>query len=228
MSNENEETNVEPQGVESSQVEEREMYIGSRISCVQHEVMEHLYKGSIHNINEVFLIVVLATEGPRDYPFWITKFMKVNKENEEVILVEVHWYATDTHPIDGVYKSKMVVEKNVCKKQKRKGQNINHHRIDILKLDDVDILDYNFQLIKKCTLWWRNTKIIKSLLVEDVVARWEFSKPDHRSRRNMASKMLGIDVDSDGALIDDREAYGSSTSSSNHSSKDNVDSNGAS
>jgi hypothetical protein len=38
--------------------------------------------------------------------------------------------------------------------------------------------------------------------------------------------MLGIHVDSNGALIDNREEYGSSTSSSNHSFEDNVDSNG--
>ena len=42
----------------------------------------------------------------------------------------------------------------------------------------------------------------------------------------MTSEMMGIDVDSDGAPIDNREEYGSSTSSSSPSSKDNVDSNG--
>ena len=46
MSNEIEETNVASQGVESSQLEERKMYIGYRRSCAQHEVMEDLYRGS--------------------------------------------------------------------------------------------------------------------------------------------------------------------------------------
>ena len=36
--------------------------------------------------------------------------------------------------------------------------------------------------------------------------------------------MLGMHVDSYGAFIDDKEEYWSSTSSSNHSSEDNVDS----
>jgi hypothetical protein len=38
------------------------------------------------------------------FGIWIEKVLKVNKENEKVIAVEVHWYATDTHPLNGVYK----------------------------------------------------------------------------------------------------------------------------
>jgi len=38
--------------------------------------------------------------------------------------------------------------------------------------------------------------------------------------------MGGIHVDTNGGFIDNREEYGSSTSSSNHSSEDNVDSDG--
>ena len=75
--------------------------------------------------------------------------MKVNKETEEVVSIEVHWYATNTHPFDGVYKAEMVVEKRVYKKRKRKGQKINRRRIDILKLEEVDILVYDFKLKKK-------------------------------------------------------------------------------
>ena len=44
----------------------------------------------------------------------------------------------------------------------------------------------------------------------------------------MTSEMMGIDVDSDGAPIDNREEYGSSTSSSSPSSTENVDSDGVS
>jgi hypothetical protein len=40
--------------------------------------------------------------------------------------------------------------------------------------------------------------------------------------------MLGMHVDSDASFIDNIEEYGSSTSSSNHSSEDNVDSDGIS
>ena len=76
----------------------------------------------------------------------------------------------DTHPFDGVYKPEMVVEKNVCKKRKRKGQNVNHRRIDILNLEDVDILVYYFQLTKKGTLHSKTTYIIKILFPQEIVA----------------------------------------------------------
>ena len=81
------------------------------------------------------MILVFAINDACDYPLWIAKVMKVNKENEEVVSIEVHWYAMDTHPFDGVYKVEMVVEKRVCRKIKRKGQKINCHHIDILKLE---------------------------------------------------------------------------------------------
>jgi hypothetical protein len=64
--------------------------------------------------------------------------------------------------------------------------------------------------------------------VENIYARWESVEPSHRSKRNLTSEMLGMHVDSDGAFIDNREEYGSSTSSSKHSSEDNVDSDGIS
>ena len=44
----------------------------------------------------------------------------------------------------------------------------------------------------------------------------------------MTFEMMGIDVDSDGAPIDNREEYGSSTSSLSPSSAENVDSDGVS
>ena len=99
------------------------------------------------------MIAVLTTEDAHGYPFYIAKFMKANKENEEVISIEVHWYATNTHPFDCVYKPEKVVEKMVCKRIKRKGQNVNHRRIDILNVEDVDILVYDFQMTKKGTLY---------------------------------------------------------------------------
>jgi hypothetical protein len=64
------------------------------------------------------------------------------------------------------------------------------------------------------------------LLPQEINARWESFEPSHRSKRHLTSKMLGMHVDSDGAFIDNREEYGSSTSSSRHSSEDIVDSNG--
>ena len=54
----------------------------------------------------------------------------------------------------------------------------------------------------------------------------EYVEPSRRSKRHLTSKMMGMHVDSDGAFIDNREEYRYSTSSSNHSSEDNVDSDG--
>ena len=184
--------------------------------------MEDLYRGSIQDIEEGCMIEVLATKDACSYPLWIAKVMKVNKENEEFISIEVHWYATDTHPFYGVYKLEMVLKKRVCKKRKREGQNVNHRRIDILNLENVDILVYYFQLTKKGTLRTKTTKIIKRLFPQEIVASWESVKPRHRSRRNMSYEMLGIHKDSHGALIDKREEYGSSTSPYDHSSEENV------
>ena len=61
MSNENEERNVELEGVKSFQEEEMEMYIWSRISSARHEAMEDLYKGSLQDTKEGCMILVLAT-----------------------------------------------------------------------------------------------------------------------------------------------------------------------
>ena len=73
----------------------------------------------------------------------------VIKENENVTTIAVLWYATNTHKFNGVYKPKMVVDKKIGGKRKRKGRNINHRSTDLLKLDDVDILVYEFNLTKR-------------------------------------------------------------------------------
>jgi len=56
VSNEHEERNIDEQQqsqgiINSSQVEEREMYIGSRRYRAQHEVTEDLYKDLVQDIN---------------------------------------------------------------------------------------------------------------------------------------------------------------------------------
>jgi hypothetical protein len=140
----------------------------------------------------------------------------------------VHWYETITHPFNSVYKSEMVVEKHVNRKRKRKGQNTTRRRTNLLKLDDVDILVYDLNLRKRGTLHSKTTEIIKKLLPQEINARWESVEPSHRSKRHLTYEMLGMHVDPDGAFIDNRKEYGSSTSSSKHSSEDNVDSDGIS
>jgi hypothetical protein len=50
---------------------------------------------------------------------------------------------------NGVYKLEMVVEKHVNRKRKIKGQNTTQRRTDLLKLDDVEILVYDFNLTKR-------------------------------------------------------------------------------
>ena len=58
------------------------------------------------------------------------------------------------------------------------------------------------------------------------VARWEYVKPSRRFRRNTRVEMMGINVDADGAPIDNREEYRSSTSWLSPPSAENVDSYG--
>jgi hypothetical protein len=177
MPNESKETNIveapqESQGViEFTQAEEREMYIGSRRSSAQHEAMEDLYKGSLQDIKEGSMIVVLATEDPYGYQLWIGKVINIEKENDDVIAIEVYWYAKSTHTFNGVYKLEMVVEKHVNRKKKRKGQNTTRHHTVLLKLDDVDILVYEFNLTKRGTLRSKTTYIIKRLLPQEINAR---------------------------------------------------------
>ena len=105
--------------INSSQVEEREMYIGSRISHAQREAMEDLYRGSVQDMKEGCMITVLADGDPNGYPFWVAKVIKVIIENEDVAGVEVHWHATNTHPFNGVYKLETVVEKKLWKEKKK-------------------------------------------------------------------------------------------------------------
>ena len=74
MSNEHEETHIVEQQhsqtiINSPQVEEREIYIGSRISHSQCEVMEDLYRGFVQDVKEGCMIAVLADEDPLGYPF---------------------------------------------------------------------------------------------------------------------------------------------------------------
>jgi hypothetical protein len=140
----------------------------------------------------------------------------------------MHWYATSTHSFNGVYKPEMVVEKHVNRKRKEKGQNATQRRTDLLKLDDVDILVYDFNLTNRGTLRSKTTDIIKRLLPQEINVRWESIEPSRRSKKHLTSEMLGMHVDSDGAFIDNREKYGSFTSLSYHSFEDNVDFNGIS
>ena len=105
-------------------------------------------------------------------------------------------------------------------KRKRKGTNINRRRTDILQLKDVDILVYDFNLTKRGTLRFKTTEILKRLLPEGTVLTWDSAETSHRSRRLLKPGILGMHVDSDGALVDDREEYGTSSSASSHSSED--------
>lgn len=66
------------------------------------------------------MIVVLVTEDPHGYPFWVAKVLEVNKESKEVISFEIHWHATNKHPFNGVYKPEMVSKKHTSRKRKEK------------------------------------------------------------------------------------------------------------
>ena len=114
----------------------------------------------------------------------------------------------------------MVVDKKNGGKRKRKGTNINRRRTDILQLKDVDILVYDFNLTKRGTLRFKTTEILKRLLPEGIMLTWESAETSRRSRILLKPGMLGMHVDSDGALVDEREEYGTSSSASSHSSED--------
>jgi hypothetical protein len=113
-------------------------------------------------------------------------------------------------------------------REKGKGQKTTCRRTDLVKLYDVDIFVYEFNLKKRGTLRSKTTNIMKRLFPQERNARLESVEPSHRSKRILTSKMLGMNVDSDGSFIDNREEHGSYTSSLNHSFKDNVDSGGIS
>jgi len=119
----------------------------------------------------------------------------------------------------------MVVDKIIRRKRKRKCTNINRHHTNLLKLEDVDILVYEFNLTKRGTLRFKTIHILKKLLLEGTLLRWESAEPSCRSRRLLKPEMVGMHVDSDVALVDEREEYGSSSSVSSHSYED-VDSDG--
>lgn len=65
----------------------------------------------MYDVKEGCMIVVLAYRDPISYPFLVVKVIKFIKENEDIVVVKVHWYATNTHPFNGVYKPEMVVDK---------------------------------------------------------------------------------------------------------------------
>ena len=87
-------------------------------------------------------------------------------------------------------------------------------------MEAVDILVYEFNLTKRGTLHFKTIEILKRLLPEGTMLRWESVETSRRSRRILKPEMVGMHVDSDGALVDEREEYGTSSSTSSHSSED--------
>ena len=87
-------------------------------------------------------------------------------------------------------------------------------------MEDVEILVYYFNLTKRGTLRLKTINILKKFLPEQLLLRWDFVESSRRSTRHLNSEMVGMHIDSDGALVDEREEYGSSSSASSHSSED--------
>jgi len=63
-------------------------------------------------------------------------------------------------------------------------------------------------------------EILKRLLADEALLRWDSTESSCRSRRLLKPEMVGMHVDLDGALVDEREEYETSSSASNHSSED--------
>lgn len=120
----------------------------------------------------------------------------------------------------------MVVDKQIGRKRKIEGTNINCRLIDLLKFEDFGILVYNFNLTKRGTLHFRTIEILKKLLLEETMLEMESVEPSCRSRILLKPETVGMHVDSDRELVDEREEYGSSSSTSSHSYEYVVDSNG--
>ena len=62
--------------------------------------------------------------------------------------------------------------------------------------------------------------IIKRFLPQETVLRWQSVEPSRRSTRILKPQVVGMHVDSNGALVDERGEYGTSSSTSSHSSED--------
>lgn len=163
------------------------------------------------------MIVVLADGDPNVYQFWVAKVIKVITGNEDVTGVEVHWCATNTHRFNGMYKTEMVVGKKIGGKRKGKGTNVNCCCTNLLKLEDVGILVYEFNLKKRGTLHFKTIEIMKRLLPKGRVLRWEFAETIRRSRRILKPEKLGMHVDLDGAQLMKEKNMGPASS---HSSED--------
>ena len=89
-----------------------------------------------------------------------------------------------------------------------------------MKWEDVDILVYDFNLTKRGTLRLKTINILKKSLPKQIVLTWDPTECSRRSRRLLNFEMVAMHVDSYGALVDEREEYGSSSSTSSHSSDD--------
>ena len=89
-----------------------------------------------------------------------------------------------------------------------------------MKLEDFDILVYDFNLTTRGTLRFKMIEILKRLLPEGTVLRWESAETSRRSRRILKPEMVDMHANSDGELVDERKEYGRSSSASSHSSKD--------
>jgi hypothetical protein len=98
----------------------------------------------------------------------------------------------------------MVVEKHISRKIKIKGQNKIHYGTDLLKLEDVYMLIYYFNLTNTGTLFSGTIDIINRLFPQEIIATWEYVEPMHISKRILTSKMLGMHVNSDGTFIDNK------------------------
>eukprot|EP01018_Ginkgo_biloba_P036201 Gb_02275 [translate_table: standard] len=211
-----------PPNLLTSHVEAREMYIGARKSHARHK---DIYSGSVQDIKVGSMIVVLATNCEHGHLFWIAKVLNLIYKDDEINAIEVHWYSTKTNSLKGVYNPEMIIVEDRKKKRKRKCT-IARRRIDMLFLDSVDILVYDFTLTKRHQLRKTTIDIIKQKLPQ--VTTVEQDEYRCRSQRLSPCNLMGLKVDSDGALVDSAEEDGSSTSVSKNSYEETPDSDGVS
>ncbi|KAH7365155.1 hypothetical protein KP509_18G011500 [Ceratopteris richardii] len=180
---------------------ERNIYVGPRMT----KQAEARWQGNLIEINVGTLIAVLADGDEATRPFWIAKVLEITKDIDQrrIEALVVHWYYTkSSNAFTGKYNLEMVCDTKRRGSKRKK----NIRSTSTLKMDDVDILVYDFSLTKTGHLRKATINMIKQKL-PDVCGTG-----NHRKTRRVVHDPaeFGMYVDEDRALVDIEEEEESS------------------
>ncbi|KAH7442452.1 hypothetical protein KP509_03G089500 [Ceratopteris richardii] len=166
---------------------------------------EARWQGNLIEINVGTLIAVLADGDEATRPFWIAKVLEITKDIDQrrIEALVVHWYYTkSSNAFTGKYNLEMVCDTKRTGSKRKK----NIRSTSTLKMDDVDILVYDFSLTKTGHLRKATINMIKQKL-PDVCGTG-----NHRKTRRVVHDPaeFGMYVDEDRALVDIEEEEESS------------------